>query len=63
MKDVSFHLKNQDVKDSLTNVLIMAEEMLTKIVNESPECFMCLSLCSVDDRFFIFGKVATILQK
>lgn len=42
--------------DSLASVLIMANETPKKIVNESLNCFTCSSLCSVDERIFIFGK-------
>lgn len=43
--------------DSLASVLIMANETPKKIVNESLNCFTCSSLCSVDERIFIFGKI------
>ena len=42
--------------DNLARVLIMAEELPEKNVNERLKCFRCSSLCSADKRIVIFEK-------
>ena len=50
--------ENVDVADNLDSVLVMEEETPKKIVDESWKCFTCLSPCTSNQRFYIFGSSA-----